>query len=231
MFQQECWQCSYLTKIFYNFISKIFKTAKKSHEPKFRNATAYQPKDYRVARTSIIDFCQRDLASVSAGVTLWHIDELLFYTKCPEFATHLVLVLTPLPDTGHVVSFYKEAKPDRTTKLETSLDGEWPVTTILSALAPMGKRNIHPLMGLPHHSEREGWGVAQGDGTVRLSRALDYIIPTLCEVILGNKHRVQQQHHRSNTATCACTSDHTICQCCQRTGNWNVLPSQIKSCW
>ena len=46
----------------------------------------------------------------------------------------LVLVLAPLPDTGHVVSFCKEAKPDRTTKLETPLDVEQPAEAILSCL-------------------------------------------------------------------------------------------------
>ena len=89
-------------------------------------------------------------------------------------------------DTGHVVSFYKEAKPDRTAKLETPLDVERPAKAILSDPAPMGEGNIHPPMGSPHHSEWEGWGAAQSDGTVRPSRALDYIIPTLCEVIPGN---------------------------------------------
>ena len=85
-----------------------------------------------------------------------------------------------------MVSFFKEAKPDRTTKLETLLDGEWPVKAILSDPAPMGGRNIHPPMGSPHYSEWEGWSAAQGDGTVRPPRALDYIIPALCEVIPGN---------------------------------------------
>ena len=77
--------------------------------------------------------------------------------------------------------------------------------------SPMGERNIHPPMGLPHHSEWEGRAAVQSDGTVRPSRALDYLsnlIPTLCEVIPGNKHRVQQQHHVGNTATCASTSDY-----------------------
>ena len=41
-------------------------------------------------------------------------------------------------------------------------------------------------MDLPHHSEWEGWGAAQSDGTVCPSRALDYITPTLCEVVPGN---------------------------------------------
>ena len=33
-------------------------------------------------------------------------------------------------------------------------------------------------MGSAHHSEWEGWDEAQSDGTVHLSRALDYIILT-----------------------------------------------------
>ena len=101
--------------------------------------------------------------------------------------THiLVPVLAQLPDTGHMVSSFKEAKPDRMTTLETTLDVEQPVEAVLSDPAPMGERNIHPPMGWPHHSEWEGWGAAQSDGTVRPSRTPNYIIPTLCEVILRN---------------------------------------------
>ena len=85
-----------------------------------------------------------------------------------------------------MVSFCKEAKPDRTTKLKTPLDVEGPVETILPDPAPMGEGNIHPPMGSPHHSEWEGSGAAQSDGTVCPSRTLDYIIPSLCEVIPGS---------------------------------------------
>ena len=70
--------------------------------------------------------------------------------------THLYLYLhelAPLHDTGHVVSFSKEAKPDKMTLLETPLDGEQPVKAILSDPAPTGERNIHPPMGSPRHSE------------------------------------------------------------------------------
>ena len=51
---------------------------------------------------------------------------------------------------------------------------------------PVGEGNIHPPMGSLHHSEREGWDAAQSDSTVHPSRGLDYVIPTLCEVIPGN---------------------------------------------
>ena len=39
----------------------------------------------------------------------------------------LVLELAPLPDTGRVVYFYQEAKPDKTFKLETPSDLERPI--------------------------------------------------------------------------------------------------------
>ena len=62
--------------------------------------------------------------------------------------THTVaLVLAPLHDTGHMVSFSKEAKLDRKTLLETLLDVERPVTAMLSNPTPMGERNIHLPMG------------------------------------------------------------------------------------
>ena len=80
-----------------------------------------------------------------------------------------------------MVSFCKEAKPDRTTQLETKLDVEQPVKAISSDPVSMGEENIHPPMGLPNHSEWEGWGATHSDSTVCPSRALDYIIPTLRE--------------------------------------------------
>ena len=63
--------------------------------------------------------------------------------------THLyLLVLAPLPDTGHVVSFYKEAKPGRTAKLETPLDVERPAEAILSDPGTYGRRKYSPTHGL-----------------------------------------------------------------------------------
>ena len=85
-----------------------------------------------------------------------------------------------------MVSSFKEANPDRMTHLETPLDVVRPVKAVLSDPSTIGERNIHLPMGLPHHSEWERQGAAQSDGTVRPSRTLDYIIPTLCEVIPGN---------------------------------------------
>ena len=63
--------------------------------------------------------------------------------------------------------------------MKTTLDIEHPVNAIMSDSVPMGERNIHPPMGPPHHSGWEGWGAAKSDGNVRLSRVVDYIIPTL----------------------------------------------------
>ena len=65
-------------------------------------------------------------------------------------------------------------------------------------------------MGSPHHSDLDRWDAAQSDGTVRPSLTLDYIIPyPPGEVMRGNKHRVPEQHHGGNTATCASNYDHT----------------------
>ena len=65
--------------------------------------------------------------------------------------TH-TLVLAPLPDTGHVVSSCKEPKLNRTIQLVTPLVMERPVEAILPDPAPIGEGNIHPPIGMPHHS-------------------------------------------------------------------------------
>ena len=83
---------------------------------------------------------------------------------------------------------------------------ERPVKAILSDPAPMGERNIHPKIGSPHHSEWEGWGAAQSDGTVRPSRALDYIITHT------HTHTHTHAHVRAHTRarTHARTHTHTL---------------------
>ena len=68
----------------------------------------------------------------------------------------LVLVLAPLPDTGHMVSFCKEAKPDGTSQLETTLNVEQPVKAIPSDLAPMGEIFTHPCARHTTASETDG---------------------------------------------------------------------------
>ena len=55
-----------------------------------------------------------------------------------------------------MVSFCKEARPDRTTQLETTLDVERPVKAILSDPAHMGKTKVHPPMGSPQVSGKDG---------------------------------------------------------------------------
>ena len=74
---------------------------------------------------------------------------------------------------------------------------ERPAEAILSVPAPMGEGNIHPPMGLPHHSEWEGWGAAQSDRIVCPSRALDHIIPTLCT----HTHTHTRAHTRTFTTS------------------------------
>ena len=71
---------------------------------------------------------------------------------------------------------------------------EQPIKAILSNPAPMGKRNIHPSMGSPHHSEWEGCSAAQSDGTIHPSRALDYIIPTLWDTHTQPRHRARKNY-------------------------------------
>ena len=82
--------------------------------------------------------------------------------------------------------FFKEAMPDRMAKLETLLDVERPVRTTLSNMAPMGEEKCtHPWA---RHTTVSGKDGVQPRvmASVHPSRALDYIIPNLCEVIPGN---------------------------------------------
>ena len=53
-------------------------------------------------------------------------------------------------------------------------------------------------MGSPHHSEWEGWDADKTDSTVCLSRALDYILPTFCEV---HTHTHIHTHTHTHTHT------------------------------
>ena len=75
-------------------------------------------------------------------------------------------VLAPQPGAGHVVSFFKQAKPDRTNKLKAPPGVERQIGQFrpLCLTRHLWAKKISPIYGSSHHSEREGWGATQSDG-------------------------------------------------------------------